>query len=84
MSVQLGERLDSLSLDRMRLKQGLTNDVSNAIKFSHPGGTVTLRAERDADDLLRLEVQAQGGCVGQHRAPGQSSTFYAVLPCHSG
>ena len=45
---------------------------------------MTLRAERGPDDRLRLEVQAQDGSVGQHSAPGQGSTFYAVLPCHSG
>jgi signal transduction histidine kinase len=59
-SVQLGDGLDHLWLDRTRLKQVLANYLSNAIKFSDPGSTVTLRAERLADDSFRLEVQDTG------------------------
>lgn len=46
--------------DRQKLKQILLNLVSNAIKFSEPGGEVAIRAECDASGALRLRVQDHG------------------------
>jgi len=43
-----------------RLIQVLTNLVSNAIKFSPPGGAVTVRALREAQGQVRFEVVDQG------------------------
>jgi signal transduction histidine kinase len=42
--------------DRRRLKQIMLNLVSNAIKYNHPGGTLTLRAYTDTDERVRIEV----------------------------
>jgi signal transduction histidine kinase len=52
--------LNDLWLDRPRFKQVLSNYLSNAIKFSHDGGTVTVRARAEADGSLRVEVQDTG------------------------
>jgi len=48
-----------VAADEQRLSQVLDNLVNNAIKFSQPGGTITLRL-RDEHSFARIEVQDMG------------------------
>ena len=48
-----------VAADEQRLSQVLDNLVNNAIKFSQPGGTITLRL-RDERSFTRIEVQDMG------------------------
>jgi signal transduction histidine kinase len=57
---QLDPALTDLVLDPSRLKQVLYNYLSNALKFTHEGGRVTIRATAEGDDRLRLEVEDDG------------------------
>lgn len=57
---QIEPGLSGIVLDRTRLKQALSNYLSNAIKFSHRGGTVTLRVRAEGDGQLRFEVEDGG------------------------
>ena len=47
-------------LDPQRLKQVLLNYLSNALKFTPPGGRITVRIYIADDALLRLEVEDTG------------------------
>jgi len=52
--------LDDIVLDEMRLRQVLSNYLANAVKFSLPGGRVTVRARVEGDDDFRVEVEDTG------------------------
>jgi signal transduction histidine kinase/CheY-like chemotaxis protein len=58
----------SLSADAGKLKQMLLNLVSNAIKFTPEGGTVTIAAARTAD---RLEISVADTGIGIAQADQQ-------------
>jgi signal transduction histidine kinase len=47
-------------IDKARLKQALSNYLTNAIKFSRRGGIVTVRGLAAGDDSFRIEVEDSG------------------------
>jgi signal transduction histidine kinase len=59
LSVSLGKDVPSVLLDRPRIVQALSNLVANAVKFTDPGGHVTLGADRTAGGV-RFSVQDDG------------------------
>jgi signal transduction histidine kinase len=61
--------LGSIEADPRRLKQALFNLISNAIKFTAPGGTITVAAERRGGELL-LSVTDSG--TGAPLPPGEN------------
>jgi signal transduction histidine kinase len=57
---------EKVFLDSQRLKQVLLNYVSNALKFTPPGGRITARVLREGNSFFRLEVEDTG--IGIARA----------------
>jgi signal transduction histidine kinase len=66
--------------DPDKLGHVFTNLLSNAIRFTHPGGAVTVRVEREAMQLAFLVEDTGQGILAEHlehlfepfyRAPGQ-------------
>ncbi|MGE5146625.1 MAG: ATP-binding protein, partial [Candidatus Eiseniibacteriota bacterium] len=51
--------------DERRLKHALFNLVSNAVKFTPPGGDITISAERDGDNVM-LSVSDTGIGIAKH------------------
>jgi signal transduction histidine kinase len=60
LSVEAGGEPVWVLADQRRLKQVLLNLISNAINYNRPGGSITLRAARDRDEHVRIEVSDTG------------------------
>ncbi len=63
LSLHCPEDIGSIAADDRRLRQALFNLISNAIKFTPPGGSIRLEAEREAGrdgDKLVLTVADTG------------------------
>ena len=67
------------NIDPGRFKQVLYNYLSNAVKFTPAGGSVTLRIAPEGDKAFRLEVEDTGIGIGAHEVPRLFQEF-AQLP----
>jgi len=72
---EIDPSLDRLYIDAGRLKQVLYNYVSNALKFTDPGGAVTIRARPEAPNFFRLEVEDTGIGISQADLPRLFAEF---------
>jgi PAS domain S-box-containing protein len=59
LNFELPESLPSIEADRGRLRQIVMNLLNNAFKFTPAGGTVTLRASNDDENLI-VDVEDTG------------------------
>jgi signal transduction histidine kinase len=60
LSVEIEPHLPRVEISRVRLDQVFANFLSNAVKYSPPGGTITLLAKRDGANLVRFAVRDEG------------------------
>ncbi|MFF5500047.1 sensor histidine kinase [Streptomyces aquilus] len=72
--VAAGEGL-VLSADPMRLRQTVGNLVSNAVRHTPAGGTVTLSADREGDDVV-FRVEDTGSGIGAEDLPRVFDRFW--------
>jgi len=60
LTTEVDPYLRTLTIDPSRLKQVAYNYLSNALKFTPPGGSVALRIRPEGADHFRLEVEDTG------------------------
>ncbi|MFY9509415.1 MAG: PAS domain S-box protein, partial [Rubrivivax sp.] len=68
-TTSLADELQTLHLDGSRLRQVLYNYLSNAIKFTEPGGRIAVRALAEGPQLWRLEVEDSGAGIAAADLP---------------
>ncbi len=56
----VGDAVRMVVVDPVRLRQVLVSLIDNAVKFSHPGGRVEVRATAEGAAMFRIEVQDFG------------------------
>ncbi len=66
--------IDEIVVDQTRFKQILINLVSNAVKFSKPGGTVTVSSLRAGNDL-HFSVRDEGIGIRKEELPALFKPF---------
>jgi signal transduction histidine kinase len=60
LEVQMEPNLPSVSISRPRIDQVFSNFISNAVKHSPSGGTITLSAKREGAQAVRFAVKDEG------------------------
>jgi signal transduction histidine kinase len=67
--------------DRPKARQVLVNLLANAVKFTEPGGTITLWAEQGGDGMVALHVRDTGSGIA---AEEQERIFQPFVQVSSG
>jgi signal transduction histidine kinase len=67
--------LDIVFTDPARLKQVVYNYLSNAIKFTPPGGMIQVRARWEGDRAFRIEVEDDGPGIQEADIPRLFADF---------
>jgi PAS domain S-box-containing protein len=75
--LELPAQLPSVQADQDCLRQVLANLLSNAVKFSPKGGTITLSATQQEDEIV-VSVADQGVGIPQEAFPQLFSKFFRV------
>jgi len=75
LDVTVADGVDSVCADRDRLLQILSNLVGNAVKFTPPGGTITMAAEAE-DGAVRFRVSDTGTGIRPEHIPHLFDRFW--------
>lgn len=73
----------TIKADRERLEQVLVNLVDNAMKFNHPGGTVTVRGFHNDEGRPVIEVEDTGDGIALEHQEKVFQRFFRVDPSRS-
>ena len=63
-------------VDRPSIERVFINLIQNAVKFTNPGGTVTLHSEPDGKNKVRITVEDTGSGIAREEIPFIFEKFY--------
>ena len=66
----------TVSGDRLMLRRAISNLLSNALRYTPVGGTVTVRIETQGDEGVKLTVENTGPCIAAEHLPRLFDRFY--------
>ncbi|MBT9522589.1 MAG: heavy metal sensor histidine kinase [Dechloromonas sp.] len=66
----------TVSGDRLMLRRAISNLLSNALRYTPLGGTVTVRIETQGDEAVKLTVENTGSCIAAEHLPRLFDRFY--------
>ena len=75
--IETPDKMPALEADRDKIKQVVLNLLSNAIKYNHPDGSITLRGDFSATEVL-VAVQDTGIGIPEDALPHLFQKFYRV------
>ena len=76
--VEIAPDLPSVSISRPRIDQVFSNFISNAVKHSPTGGTITLTAKKDVAQGIRFAVKDEGAGIPENLHRRIFDKFYRV------
>jgi signal transduction histidine kinase len=71
------EDLPDVPADLVRIRHVFANLISNSLRFTKPGGVITVRAERE-DGSIRFSVEDTGEGIPPEHLPRLFDQFYRV------
>jgi two-component system phosphate regulon sensor histidine kinase PhoR len=83
LSLELPEGLPAVLADRGRMEQVLVNLLHNAIKFTHPGGTIRVSAKQQGDWVI-FAIHDSGIGIQPDDLARIFERFYKADPARSG
>ena len=76
LSLEVPADIPDMELDQMRMSQALGNILSNAIRYTDPGGHIAIRAELGRDGALAVSVTDDGIGIDAADLPHIFDRFY--------
>ena len=80
--VDLGDETPALEVDPTRIREVLSNLVSNALRYTPPGGEICVRIDRPGPDSLRVAVIDTGRGISAEDLPHIFDRFYKTSDSH--
>jgi len=78
LSCEVGRDLPRMVVDREKLRQALLNLLSNALKFTPPGGEIVVSAQAAPDDRIAIGVRDTGIGIPEEHLGRIFDVFYQV------